>query len=190
MLGVIGLALAFYAVGKGISASQGAQPSEAGEAGGLFQQDQRDFSVAKYDQRFTLPTSFEDGAGLPARVVDELRPYFSEDFDFTSIRLRNGAPWWAVGDPSAVTFRDTIYLAEGAYNPNTPEGIALIGHEVLHVQQFRDLGTFRFGIRYFGDYLVGRVQGLGHFRAYGNISLGRSAFTLGRRIRYDLGSRG
>lgn len=58
------------------------------------------------------------------------------------------------------------------------------------VQQFRELGTLRFGARYFGEYVSGRVWGLGYFRAYNNISLEKSAFALGRRIENDLGSRG
>jgi len=161
-----------------------------GQAAGLSQQEQLEFAAAEYGQRFTSPTTFTDGAGLPTQVVNELRPYFPDDFDFASIRLRNGTPWWAVGNPDAVTFRNTIYFGEGVYNPNTAEGISLIGHEVLHVQQFRELGTFRFGARYFGEYVAGRSQGLGHFRAYSNISLERSAFRLQGRIRYDLGRYG
>ncbi|MGE0519100.1 MAG: DUF4157 domain-containing protein [Candidatus Binatia bacterium] len=123
-------------------------------------------------------------------MINELRPYFPEGFDFTSIQLKNGTPWWAVGDPKAVTFRDTIYFGEGVYDPNTAVGIALIGHETWHVQQFRRLGIFRFAVRYFGEYVAGRFQGLGHIGAYSNISLEKSAFSLERSIRYDLGRRG
>lgn len=115
-----------------------------------------------------------------------MRSYFPEDFDFSTIQLKNGIPWWAAGSPDAVTFRNTIYFGEGVYNPNTAGGIALIGHEVLHVQQFRELGTLGFGGRYLGQYIGGRLSGLGHGAAYRNISLERAGFDLQGRIRADL----
>lgn len=137
-----------------------------------------------------LPTTFENGARLPGTVVDALKPYFPEDFDHSTIRLNNGIPWWAAGDPDAVTFRNTIHLREGTYAPNTPGGIALIGHEVLHVQQFRELGIAGFIRRYFSEYTAGRLSGLGPYEAYRGISLESSAFDLQERIRADLLRRG
>ncbi len=132
-----------------------------------------------------LPTTFENGSPLPGPVVDALKPYF-EDFDLTQIRIHSGIPGYVVGEPAAYTSKNDIYFAKGFYDPNTARGIALIGHEALHSQQYRDLGTFGFRSRYLGQYLGGRLQGLGHEEAYSNISFERDAFALQRRIYFDL----
>jgi hypothetical protein len=132
-----------------------------------------------------LPTTFENGSPLPGPAVDALKPYF-EGFDLTQIRVHNGIPGYVVGEPAAYTSKNDIYFAEGFYDPNTARGISLIGHEALHSRQYQELGTFRFRARYLGEYAGGRLSGLSHEKAYGNISLEREAFTLQRRIRFDL----
>ena len=42
----------------------------------------------------------------------------------------------------------------------------LLAHELVHVQQWRELGAPRFLVRYFGAYVSGRARGLGHWDAY------------------------
>jgi hypothetical protein len=42
----------------------------------------------------------------------------------------------------------------------------LIGHELVHVRQWRELGAVRFLARYVGAYAQGRCRGLGHKAAY------------------------
>lgn len=44
--------------------------------------------------------------------------------------------------------------------------VALIGHELVHVEQWRRLGTVRFALEYLGAYLRSRRAGLGHRDAY------------------------
>ena len=42
----------------------------------------------------------------------------------------------------------------------------LIAHELVHVQQWRELGAARFLSRYLAAYVKGRRLGLGHWAAY------------------------
>jgi hypothetical protein len=44
--------------------------------------------------------------------------------------------------------------------------IALIGHELVHVEQWRTRGAVRFAVEYLGAYVKARRAGLGHWDAY------------------------
>jgi hypothetical protein len=52
---------------------------------------------------------------------------------------------------------------------------ALIGHELVHVEQWRKLGAIRFTLDYLGAYLRSRRAGLGHWDAYEAIPFEREA---------------
>lgn len=131
------------------------------------------------------------GDPLPDHVIEELEPYFAEfeDFDLRDIRVREGLPRHVRG-ALAYTSGNTVYFAPGAYDPYSAAGIALIGHEALHVQQFQEMGRLGFYARYGREYLGGRLRGMSHSEAYLNISLERNAFSLQARIRQDLIDRG
>lgn len=58
---------------------------------------------------------------------------------------------------------------------------ALIVHELAHVQQWRQLGIWRFSRSYLSDYLRGRLRGMSHTSAYATISLEREAVQKARR---------
>ena len=47
----------------------------------------------------------------------------------------------------------------------------LLGHEVVHVQQWRELGAVRFLTRYLREYARNRLRGMRHWPAYEAISL-------------------
>ncbi len=81
-------------------------------------------------------------------------------------------------------------MAPGEYKPTTASGIALIGHEVLHAQQYQELGNFRFRVRYLREYLGGRLGGLSPDEAYEKISLEQDASALEDRIQPDLVEQG
>ena len=53
----------------------------------------------------------------------------------------------------------------------------LLAHELVHVQQWRELGAPRFLVRYLGAYVRGRARGLGHWDAYRAIPLEAEART-------------
>jgi hypothetical protein len=41
-------------------------------------------------------------------------------------------------DPAGVTDYNDIYFQKDAYNPGTPQKLGLLGHELVHVGQFRN----------------------------------------------------
>lgn len=52
-------------------------------------------------------------------------------------RITDGkVPWWLRPSMQAVVVYHRIYFRPGVYQPNTPQGIALLGHELTHVSQF------------------------------------------------------
>ncbi|MGQ0803644.1 MAG: hypothetical protein ACT4PI_07265 [Actinomycetota bacterium] len=57
----------------------------------------------------------------------------------------------------------------------------LVGHELVHVRQWRELGPIRFLRRYLGPYFRGRLHGLRHQDAYAAIPLEQEARALSGR---------
>lgn len=55
---------------------------------------------------------------------------------------------------------------------------ALVGHELVHVRQWRQLGVRRFLGRYVAEYVRGRRRGLSHDAAYLAISLEEEARSI------------
>jgi len=53
--------------------------------------------------------------------------------------------------------------------------VGLIAHELVHVEQWRELGMLKFLMRYLVDYLRGRRAGLDHWAAYRAISFEEEA---------------
>jgi len=65
-----------------------------------------------------------------------------------------------------------------------PAGIKyLIIHELVHVRQWSEYGVFGFLRRYLGEYIRGRMQGLGHNTAYERNRLEVEASHLADRYR-------
>ena len=82
---------------------------------------------------------------------------FVPELDLRSARIVTGRPWcWlpAVIGMGAVTIAPFIIFRSGRYRTNTPRGLALIAHEVMHIGQVRELGRARFYWRY----LVGQLR--------------------------------
>lgn len=80
------------------------------------------------------------------RVIGEGRPLepgirrTMESFfqaDFSGVRVHQGATAPAMG-ALAFTLGEEIHFAPGLYDPASPEGVALLGHELTHVVQQRD----------------------------------------------------
>jgi hypothetical protein len=57
----------------------------------------------------------------------------------------------------------------------------LVGHELVHVRQWREQGAARFLVRYLGEYLRLRRAGLAHWPAYRAISFEAEARELSGR---------
>lgn len=88
---------------------------------------------------------------LPPHVKEILAPYFP-NFDLDQIRLYEGIPWYVTMDADAYTDGNNIFFKLGKFDPKSPEGIALIGHEITHSVQFHTHGKWWFRARYLGNW--------------------------------------
>jgi len=70
--------------------------------------------------------------GMPAAVQAKMEAAF--DFDFSAVRIHEGAEAAAVG-ARAFTRGVDIHFAPGEYAPHAPAGQELLGHELAHVVQ-------------------------------------------------------
>lgn len=76
------------------------------------------------------------GRTLTAQELTIFKPYFAA-IVLKEARIFDGVvPLWLRRDMCAVVIKNRIYLRTGAYQPNTPSGVALLAHELTHVSQF------------------------------------------------------
>ena len=138
------------------------------------------------------PIIFTDAFGLEPLsdcVKQRLAPYFPE-FDLNEIEIHEGIPWlvriFSKIDPAAYTSGNDIYFAPGQYNTKSIAGIALIGHEVTHSQQYSEYGTWGFRRKYYKDYKENLKVGMNEYEAYENIPFEIDAYDKQRQIYNDL----
>jgi hypothetical protein len=112
---------------------------------------------------------------------------FFPDLNLSRIRVREGIPWYVRGDPLAYADRNRLYFRPGAYRPDAIEGMALIGHELMHSRQYRELGTWRFRMRYLASYFRNRLRGMSAREAYLEIPFEIEARAVEEQIRRALG---
>lgn len=80
-----------------------------------------------------IPTQ---GRPLTLQERTIFNPYFSFVV-LEKVRIIEGkVPVWLRRGMCAVVLGHRIYLRAGAYQANTPRGVALLGHELTHVSQF------------------------------------------------------
>src|SRR4051794_32955080 len=83
----------------------------------------------------------------PGEILDHKTRHQMQDgfrADFSRVRIHRSPLSWHVNRAlrsRAFTFRDHIFFAHEAYQPDCPCGQRLITHEVAHVVQ-KQLGTF------------------------------------------------
>jgi RHS repeat-associated protein len=110
------------------------------------------------------PVNLLDFTGLqPLRLSECLKEFlgrFQADIypnvDLSRVRINvDGIPWLirtlATVDPIAFTYNYDIYFEEGAFQPGTAGGVALLMHELLHVQEFRSRGVKPFRNLYLAE---------------------------------------
>ena len=81
---------------------------------------------------FTLPNG--RGQPLPEAVRGKMERFFGTDFSGVRVHVGPEAP--AIG-ALAFTVGDTIVFAPGQYDPSSPRGQQVLGHELAHVVQQR-----------------------------------------------------
>jgi len=74
------------------------------------------------------------GQPMPDPVRQKMESFFGTDFSY--VRIHVGPQATAIG-ALAYTQGSNLYFAHGQYNPHTPQGQQLLGHELAHVVQQR-----------------------------------------------------
>jgi YD repeat-containing protein len=161
----------------------------------------RDFSHSVKETQKPVPSPGPDPTEhypLTACNKSRLAPYFpGVDLDKVQIRFGFGGPTRLAGKAldaigiqtlngaDALTVGNTIYFrSKEVYNPDSIAGIALIGHELRHVEQSQH-GKFG-DVQYVHEYLELRKMGLSDYDAYRSISSEREAFKTQDIIKNDL----
>ncbi len=107
-----------------------------------------------------------------------LSPYIPK-VDLDNADLHDGeVPWYLPNSMAGITRGNDIYFRKNVYDENTPEGIAVLGHELVHVGQYREGATafsFLWSYRY------------GYSR---NTEYEKPAYELEDLIKFDLKKKG
>jgi hypothetical protein len=114
-----------------------------------------------------------------------LRPFFP-DLDLGQVRLEKGLPRWVIGRPAGFARPYRVHLEPVAWAGPPDQRLPLLAHELAHVRQYAAVGHWRFRLRYLGEYLSGRLRGLGHEAAYRAISFEQEARAIEERVRLAL----
>jgi len=78
----------------------------------------------------------KQGRPLTAAEKQIFKPYFAQNV-IEKTRIIDGCvPFWLRKKMIAVVIQHRIYFRQGAYQSNTKAGVALLGHELMHVSQF------------------------------------------------------
>lgn len=124
------------------------------------------------------------------RIQTEVIVSLSRWFDaptLSDVSIVNSGPVsWFVGSvlrKRAMTFAPFVFFAPGAYDPARPESVALLAHELTHIEQYRRYGKQSFLARYF--WALGRNG----FRYNHQLPLEREAYDLQAEVREALRSR-
>ena len=129
------------AAGVSVSPTAAGQPRRfyemLNQPNGVMQGRFRGSLQAKGDA-VALPASFNlpsgPGQSLPDTVRGKMESFFGTDFSNVRIHVGPEAP--AIG-ALAFTVGDTIVFAPGQYDPGSPRGQQILGHELAHVVQQR-----------------------------------------------------
>lgn len=121
---------------------------------------------------------------------------FGRFVNLNEVRVHMGIPK-ALDKLAAITAgamtvdNDIYYRSASDYNPTTVDGLAAVGHELMHVMQQRIMGVGAFTTKYVGEYLANRAKGMSPQKAYENISFEKAAYKvqelLRERIRQQFG---
>jgi hypothetical protein len=89
-------------------------------------------------EAFQLPANLPNFGGggqpLPGAVQQKMESFFGTSF--ADVRVHVGPQASAIG-ALAFTQGSNLYFAQGQYNPHTPQGQQILGHELTHVVQQR-----------------------------------------------------
>ena len=122
-----------------------------------------------------------EAADLTARALAEIAPAVDPE----RLLVREARPWFervVLRRFEAIALPYVVYVRPRAYTRPRREITALIVHELVHVNQWREEGYLRFAWRYLRDYVRGRVKGKTHDEAYRAIGYEQEARALTERL--------
>jgi len=93
---------------------------------------------------------------IPEPTITLLAEFVPER-DLRRARIVTGLPWRLLPrllKMGAITFSPFVIYREGRYRTDTSKGLALLAHEVTHLQQAREMGA----IRFYASYLWGNIR--------------------------------
>ena len=91
---------------------------------------------------------------IDAETAKKLRPWFP-NLDMQSVTLVNAWPTNVllkhVLRQGAMTIAPFVFYGKGSFNPDSDTSVALLAHELRHIEQYRSMGYLAFFRRYFLD---------------------------------------
>jgi RHS repeat-associated protein len=151
-----------------------------------------------------IPTQLADPSGLVpiSKCVQQILQKYFPDLDLTKVRLHSfeDTPWplklpFTQG-ASSWTLGNDIFFNQNEMDQSSAEGIALIGHELTHTEQYAalgagvpELGASPFIDQYLSYYAALRAGGLSPEDAYENLPMEVDAYMKQARILRELGAR-
>lgn len=109
---------------------------------------------------------------LNDQEIGALIPYIPiADLECVTLHIGR-VPWYLPKRFAAIALYNDVYLRSGVYDPHTPADIALLGHELTHVGQYRNGMT---AIRYVCSTI----------RGYNNSRYEKAAFAVQAQILED-----
>jgi uncharacterized protein DUF4157 len=119
---------------------------------------------------------------MDEQAVKALRPWFP-DLDLTHITLvHSGVMSWIVGNvlrQGAMVISPFVFFGKHKYDPESPRSLALLAHELRHIEQYRELGHLKFVYTYTRD----RWRAGGYSR---NLPLEAGPYALQEEVRAKL----
>ena len=79
----------------------------------------------------------ETGRPLTVHERTVFAPYFCREVLELARIVDGRVPFWLRRDMCAVVLYNRIYFRPGVYQPSSVEGMALLGHELMHVAQYQ-----------------------------------------------------
>ena len=124
---------------------------------------------------------------LDPTTIETLQPYFP-DMDLTGVSVIESGPMcWLVRNllkQGAMTFSPFVFYGRDSLDTSKASSLALLAHELCHVQQYRRRGHAAFLARYWLD------QARNRGRYSRDLPLEAPCYELQRRVREDLQARG
>jgi len=125
------------------------------------------------------------GEPLPLEVQQLLAPFFP-GLELNRVHIYEDIPRYvaiaAAEEPIGYTDGWRIYFAPGCYRIDSPEGLALIAHEIAHCRQYQELGRWRFRAKYLAAYVQNRREGMDAKTAYAQIPFEIEARKVERQV--------